>query len=81
MTKLQIVAVVRDWSNAAAMRSSDYPQSPVVCIPIKLNSAEETESYIDKKIKDHFAEGLRECTPEERWKIIMYINNLQKEEI
>jgi hypothetical protein len=68
VTKLQIVAVVRDWSNAAAMRSSDYPQSPVVCIPIKLNSAEETESYIDKKIEDHFAEGLRECTPEERWK-------------
>lgn len=68
VTKLQIVAVVRDWSNAAAMRSSDYPQSPVVCIPIRLKPIEETESYINKRIEDHFSEGIRECTDEERWK-------------
>ena len=68
VNKLQIVAVIRDWSNAAAMRSATYPKSPVVCIDIKMNSIEETESYIDGKINDHFSEEIRECTDEERWK-------------
>ena len=68
VTKLQIVAVIRDWSNAAAMRGGSYPKSPVVCLDIKLNSLDETEKYINEKMDDHFSDGMRKCTDEERWK-------------
>lgn len=66
--KLEIVAILRDWSNARS-KGNDYPDCPVVTIPVPLWSQEKCEEYIDERIRIHQAakSKLPLCTPEERW--------------
>ena len=71
--RLQIVAVLRDWSETEKLRSRDYPEAPIVVIPITLWDIEDQELSITSKIKEFIeAESLTDdelpyCTPEERW--------------
>jgi hypothetical protein len=66
---LQIVVILRDFSNAAAQRSSDYPECPVVTIDVPLWSQEKCEEFVDSRIRIHQAVQVKlpECTAEERW--------------
>lgn len=64
---LEVIAIIRDWSAAAAARSEDYPRHAVVRIPIKLWEPDERDRYIRERIEAHTAESLPECTSEERW--------------
>jgi hypothetical protein len=74
VTKLSIVAIIRDWSAREAQKEG-YPQAPIVTIPIKLWSPEEREQFIQSRLTDHSSamfeadtEGaLPECSPEEMW--------------
>jgi len=50
--KLQIIAIIRDWSARDAASKEGYPQSPVATIDIPLWTFEEREAFI---------------TPEEMW--------------
>jgi hypothetical protein len=73
--KLQIIAIIRDWSARDAATKEGYPQSPVATIDIPLWSFEEREAFITKRIYDHGTalfemetDGeMPDCTAEEMW--------------
>jgi hypothetical protein len=73
--KLQIVAIVRDWSRRDAANREGYPAAPIVVIDIPLWSFEEREAYVRSRISLHgdaFFEmetdgEMPDCTPEEMW--------------
>lgn len=67
--RLEIVAILRDWSKARAEQNGGYPGSPVQVLPLSLWSPERCEEYIDVRIRLHQAarEKLPMCTPAERW--------------
>jgi hypothetical protein len=64
--KLQIVAILRDWSKRKAGREPDYPQSQVLLIVIPQWTDEACEKYIKERIVVHTSEPTR-CTDDERW--------------
>lgn len=74
VTKLSIVAIVRDWT-ARDTKREGYPQAPIVTIPITLWSRDERETFIQSRLNAHASamfeadtEGsLPECTPDEMW--------------
>jgi hypothetical protein len=73
--KLQIIAIIRDWSARDAQTKEGYPQSPVATIDIPLWTFEEREAFMTKRITDHGTAlfemetdgDLPECTAEEMW--------------
>jgi hypothetical protein len=73
--KLQIVAIIRDWSSREAKTKEGYPQAPIVVIDIPLWSFEDREQYIRSRITLHNeaffemeTEGdIAACTPDEMW--------------
>jgi hypothetical protein len=73
--KLQIVALLRDWSRRKAEQESNYPSAPVVVIDIPLWSNEEQDKYVDEQMEKHVdaefdaatEQTLIACTGEERW--------------
>ena len=73
--KLQIIAIIRDWSARDAASKEGYPQSPVATIDIPLWSFEEREAFVAKRLYDHGTalfemetDGeMPDCTPEEMW--------------
>lgn len=70
---VQIIAIFRDWSEMQAKRSNDYPQSPIVVIPLPLWSTEEQYEFISERAHLHEAAkdrpdvGLPPCSDKERW--------------
>lgn len=66
VTKLQIVAILRDWSKGKAMAGGNYPECNVKVIDIPRWTKEATLDYIIERVKIHAAEPT-ECTPEEKW--------------
>lgn len=75
VTKVQICALVRDWSRREAAIKPSYPQSPIVVIDLKMWTNEETEKYIrerlnahrDSKVSADWNEELPPCNESERW--------------
>ena len=73
--KLQIIAIIRDWSARDAQTKENYPNSPVATIDIPLWSFEEREQFMTKRIYEHGTAlfemetdgDLPECTAEEMW--------------
>ena len=73
--KLQIIAIIRDWSARDATTKEGYPQSPVATIDIPLWSFEEREKFMTKRIYEHGTAlfemetdgDLPDCTAEEMW--------------
>lgn len=73
--KLQIVAIVRDWSRRDAATREGYPKAPIVVIDIPLRSFADREAYVRSRISLHGdalfemeTDGdMPECTPEETW--------------
>lgn len=71
--QLGIVAILRDWSKGKAR--GDYPEAPVLQIPIALWPDDAADSYLAKRIALHerarrdafLGKPLRDCTPDERW--------------
>jgi hypothetical protein len=74
VTKMSIVAIIRDWSAREAQKDG-YPQAPIVTIPIKVWYPEAREQFIQSRLTAHSSamfeadtEGtLPECSPEEMW--------------
>jgi hypothetical protein len=70
-----IVALIRDWSRAAADKDPDYPQSPILQLPQRLWPYEEREAYVRERVRLHRearthrmrGDELAPCTDEERW--------------
>lgn len=68
--KLQIVAMLRDWSRAAMLRTADYPKAQVVIVEVPLWTADDTHDFIIQALHGHelAREGtVRQCTDDERW--------------
>jgi len=68
--KLQIVALLRDWSKTKAMQGTkNYPKQNIMVISLPYWSMEKTEAYIRDRIRLHkeAEELLPLCTAEERW--------------
>ena len=68
-----IIAICRDWSENQKAKSRDYPETPIVDVPIKCLSYDKTEKFIADKLElieenlEKKAEGLPACTKDERW--------------
>lgn len=69
ITKLQIIAILRDWSKMEASRDPSYPQSQVVLLDVPLWSEAEAHRYLKERVTLHQLAriALPECTPEDRW--------------
>lgn len=76
VAKLQIIAVLRDWSRADYMRNpGSYPVAASVTIPVELWPLEKTREYILERCLEHdkarrlyaIGEELPPCSSEERW--------------
>ena len=73
--KLEICALIRDWSRRDAMNKPSYPQAPIQVIAIPMWSTERAEAYIKERINLHrdakvnadWDEELPLCTEDERW--------------
>jgi hypothetical protein len=71
VNKLEIVAILRDWSSAQQLRDPDYPPLPVVTLPVNVWDEEETHDYIVNRMSLHqsaLADGIiPPCSDRERW--------------
>lgn len=67
--RLQVIAILRDWSKMEAERDPSYPQSQVVNINIPLWEPARAEAFMRERIILHKQArlSLPECTPEDRW--------------
>lgn len=63
---IQVVAFLKDWSRSKARMEPDYPQSPVVTVPIDLWSPDRAYDYILERAKIH-ADPHYVCSDEDRW--------------
>ena len=50
VSKLQIVAILRDWSRRKAMTEKDYPKSQVIMVDVPLWEFEQQEAYLETRI-------------------------------
>jgi hypothetical protein len=75
VTKLSICAIVRDWSRHRAKADINYPQAPIVMVPIEVWPEQEAEDFIKRRVHLHreaiarhdMGDPLPECTNEDRW--------------
>jgi len=67
--KLQIVGLIRDFSKLEARRDSNYPQQPVVILPIERWLRAKTVTEMQNRVVLHRQARitLPECSNEERW--------------
>lgn len=72
--KLQIVAIVRDWSRRDAEKDG-YPKAPIVVIDIPLWPLEQREQFLKDRIHKHISavfdmeigDELQPCTSDDMW--------------
>lgn len=67
VSKLQVNAILRDWSKGKTFKDDNYPKIPFMQIDIPLWDNKATEDYIAERIKLHEQVPAPECTPEEKW--------------
>lgn len=69
--KLEIVAILRDWSKLEARRDEHYPQQQVAIISLPLIDSAEVVSYIKERVLLHQeaekSGNFPPCSKEERW--------------
>lgn len=73
--KVQIIAIIRDWSAKEAQTKEGYPQSPIVTIDIPLWTMEDRTAYIKRRIKMHsdaqfnveMGDEMPNCTEKDMW--------------
>lgn len=67
--KLQIQAILRDWSKGEAERDLSYPQAQVVTIDIPLWPEEKAYQFMRERVILHKQArlSLTECSPKDRW--------------
>lgn len=69
VSRLQIVAILRDWSKMEARRNPDYPQTNVIVREVALWPAQKAWEFLEARVRMHQAarDALPECTPEDKW--------------
>lgn len=66
VSKLQICAILRDWSYNKRFEQN-YPPHPIAIIDIHMWDLAETEKYILERLRMHTEATVEPCTAEERW--------------
>ena len=74
VSELYVLAMLRDWKSSEAGRA-EYPEAPIMQIPIPLWSFDDAQKYVDERISLHqeaaysalIGEELPLCTSEEMW--------------
>jgi hypothetical protein len=69
VNKLQVVAILRDWSKLEAKRNPNYPQAQVVNVNIPLWDPDKALAFMRDRVILHQQArvSLPECSAEERW--------------
>lgn len=71
VTRAQIIAIGRDWSQSRARREPDYPQQQVIIKSCEIWPVEVVTAFVEERVLLHqiaTEEGTwPDCTPEERW--------------
>lgn len=75
VTKIQICAILRDWSSRDAKTMPNYPAAPIIVIDLPLWSPEDRVAYVTERVRAHqnaemlmaLDEPLPFCSKEERW--------------
>jgi len=73
VARLEIVAILRDWSRGKAKAGGNYPSHQVKVMEIPLWSDTQSADYVAHRVRLHQSaealpdDDLPECTPAERW--------------
>lgn len=73
VSRLEIVAILRDWSRGKARAGGDYPSHQVKVLAVPLWDKARANAYITERVRLHQAaelladDDLPECTALERW--------------
>ena len=75
VSKLQVGAIIRDWSRQESLRDPTYPRAPFHMVDIPLWSFAEREAYVHERVRLHqeaemalfLGDEPEPCTPEEMW--------------
>jgi len=69
VNKIEVIVVLRDWSQAEALRNQNYPQQPIASIPIQLWTPLEALEKITARVKlqQESKESLPLCTETDQW--------------
>lgn len=64
---IAVIAILRDWTRNQAKADSNYPQTPAVRMDIPLWDADQTDAFIEERIRLHQAATPEPCTSEDKW--------------
>lgn len=70
VSRLQVVAIFRDWKKAEASRKPEYPQRNVMVIDLPVWTLEQAQQYVEERVALHQKSDAGEeveCTDDERW--------------
>lgn len=73
--RLEIVAIIRDWSRRDSIAKEGYPEAPIKVIPIPMWTTSERQEYLADRLTLHaeaefaadMGDALPPCTPAEMW--------------
>lgn len=71
VNKLELVCILRDWSQGKARQDETIPQQQIIKLPVTVWSHKEALAFLHERVKIHKAanKNLPECTAEERWAV------------
>lgn len=69
---LEVCVILRDWQSSQALRDpNNYPQVPVLRLPVTVWPIADTQNYLEERVRLHqeaaYGDTLPECSAEERW--------------
>jgi hypothetical protein len=69
VNKIEVIVVLRDWSQTEALRNQNYPQQPIASIPIQLWTPSEALEKITARVKlqQEAKKILPLCTEKDQW--------------
>jgi hypothetical protein len=69
VNKIEVIVVLRDWTQAEALRNQNYPQQPIATIPIKLWTPLEALEKIRARVlfQQEAKKILPLCTERDQW--------------
>ena len=71
--KLTAILILKDWRSRDAKSSTgNYPQSPIMNFNAPVWPLEQTQKFIEERIKVYQMQPLTVCTPAERWEKVTY---------
>ena len=67
---LELILLLRDFSKTKSEKNSNYPQTPVLRIPVEVFSEEKIEWFIHSRLQEYISarKNLPLCSDKDRWK-------------